>query len=143
MTVDMTAYAGGGNDIITGGSGNDFLWGEADTDTISGGVGGDTLVGGTGADVLTGGGGIDNIYLNSGGGSDGALDRVVFTAGWGTDFVFDFVHGEDKIDLSSFGTNFAALNITNSFGHAHVTIGTDLIAVANNGGLLDANDFLF
>ncbi len=112
----MTAYAGGGTDIITGGSGNDFLWGEAGTDTITGNSGGDVLVGGTGADVMTGGAGIDVIYMNSGGGTDGALDRAVFGAGWGTDFVFDFVHGEDKIDLTALGTSFAALTITSDSG---------------------------
>ncbi len=144
----MTAYASGGTDIITGGSGNDFLWGEAGTDTITGNNGGDVLVGGTGADVMTGGAGIDVIYMNSGGGTDGALDRAVFGAGWGTDFVFDFVHGEDKIDLSSFGTNFATLSITNdpSGSHAYIRIGagTDLIVVANNvaGGFVDT-DFVF
>ena len=145
LTIDMTAYAGGGSDLITGGSGSDFLWGESGADTITGNGGGDTLVGGTGADVLTGGLGTDVLYMNSGGGTDGALDRVVFGAGWGTDFVFDFVHGEDKLDLTAFGTSFGALTITNSSGHAYVHIGagTDLIAVANNGGLLTAGDFLF
>ena len=123
----------------------DFLWGEGGDDVVDGGTGNDTLIGGTGADVLTGGAGIDTIYLNAGGGSDGAIDRVVFTAGGGTDFVFDFVHGEDKIDLTSFGIDFATLNIANSFGHAHIQIGagTDLLSIANNGGLLTAGDFLF
>ncbi|MEQ1614530.1 MAG: CARDB domain-containing protein [Hyphomicrobiaceae bacterium] len=144
-SVDVVVYAGGGTDIITGGSGNDFLWGEAGNDTITGNGGGDTLVGGTGADILTGGLGTDVLYMNSGGLSDGALDRAVFTAGWGTDFVFDFVVGEDKLDLTALGTSFAALSITNSFGHAYITIGAgpDLIAVAGNGGLLTTDDFLF
>ena len=145
LLADMTVYAGGGVDSITGGSGNDFLWGEAGGDFIFGSIGNDTLVGGIGADAMAGGVGTDIIYLNSGGGTDGALDRVVFGIGWGTDFVFDFVHGEDKLDLTAFAVNFAALVITNESGHAYVHIGTgtDLIAVANNGGLLTAGDFLF
>lgn len=145
LTVDMTAYAGGGDDVVTGGSGNDFLWGEGGNNTLTGNGGNDTLVGGIGADILTGGTGIDTIYMNSGGGSDGVLDRVVLTAGWGTNFVFDFTHGEDKIDLSALGTNFAALSIANVSGHAyiHIGVGTDLIVVANNSGLLTATDFIF
>ena len=146
LYVEMTAYAGGGRDIITGGSGNDFLWGGSGDDTISGGYGNDVLVGGTGADHLTGGAGIDVVYLNSGGGSDSAIDIVVIDRSeWGTDFVFDFTPGEDKIDLSALGTSFAALSIANSFGHAYITIGgnPDLIAVANSGGVLTETDFLF
>ena len=144
LAVDMTAYASGGTDVVTGGSGNDFLWGEAGTDTVTGNAGNDVLVGGTGADVLTGGAGIDAIYANSGGGGDGALDRVVYGAtGWGTDFVFDFEAGTDKLDMSALGTSFASLSIANVDGHAYVSLGADLIAVANAGSTLAASDFIF
>jgi Ca2+-binding RTX toxin-like protein len=144
-SANLEVYAGAGTDAILGGSGNDFLWGEAGNDTISGGAGNDTLVGGTGADRLTGGPGTDALYGNSGNGGDGAVDTFVFTPNWGTDFVFDFEHGVDKLDLTAVGITFANLTLTNTpDGHCYVTFGSNLIAVANHTTAnLTASDFLF
>ena len=144
LTADMTAYAAGGTDAVTGGTGNDFLWGGAGDDTVTGNDGHDVLVGGDGSDTLYGGAGIDAIYANGGGGGDGAADVIVYaSAGWGTDFVFDFEHGVDKFDLTGTGATFANLDIVSVDGHAYVTFGTDLIAVANAAGALDETDFTF
>ena len=113
-------------------------------DTVTGNDGHDVLVGGDGSDTLYGGAGIDAIYTNSGGGGDGAADVIVYaSAGWGTDFVFDFEHGVDKIDLTGTGATFANLDIVSVDGHAYVTYGNDLIAVANAAGALDETDFTF
>ena len=51
--------------------------------------------------TLTGGTGTDALYGNSGNGGDGAVDTFVFADGWGTDFVFDFEHGVDKLDMTA------------------------------------------
>ncbi|MGG6295997.1 calcium-binding protein [Leptolyngbya sp. AN02str] len=62
FATNITANAGGGNDIITGGSGNDKLFGGNGNDNMYGGAGIDTLVGGEGADTLTGNTGSDRLY---------------------------------------------------------------------------------
>lgn len=143
LTVDMTAYAGAGTDTITGGAGNDFLWGEAGSDTITGGIGDDVLVGGTGADTLDGGTGTDVLYGNSGSCGDGVRDTFVIGANSGVDFIYDFEHGIDKLDLSARGTDFGSLNIVNEGGNAHISFGTDTIVVVGMGDTLSASDFLF
>lgn len=144
MTVIEVAYGGAGGDVITGGTGDDFLWGEGGNDTITGGIGNDTLVGGIGADTLTGGVGTDTIFANSGGGGDGAVDTIVFNApGWGTDFIYDFEHGIDKLNLHGSGATAGTITITNVAGHAHVHFGADLIVVVGAGATLDSSDFVF
>ena len=103
-------------------------------------------MGETGADTLRGDAGTDALYGNSGNGGDGAVDTFVFSDGWGTDFVFDFDNGVDKLDVSAVtGLNsFADLNVVNTpDGHAYVHFGVQLIAVANAAGLVDAGDLIF
>ena len=140
----VTVYAGAGDDSLVGGLGNDYLWGEAGNDTISGGGGADTLVGGAGADTLLGGTGIDAIFANSGGGGDGAVDVVLFNAaGFGTDFVFDFEHGIDKLNLQGTGATAGTISINNVSGNAEVHVGADLIVVAGAGATLTIADFVF
>ena len=145
-SVALEVYAAGGTDIVTGGSLGDFLWGGSGGDTITGNGGNDTLVGEAGADTLTGGLGTDALYGNSGNGGDGNLDTFVFADNWGTDFVFDFDDGVDRLDVSGVtGVNsFADLTVTNTAdGHAYVSFSGNLIAVANRAGQIDASDFIF
>jgi Ca2+-binding RTX toxin-like protein len=72
-----------GNDFINGGGGNDI---------IDGGAGDDKIIGGLGRDILTGGSGHDIFAFHSAAESPaGAYDTIT-----------DFVHGEDRIDLSGF-----------------------------------------
>jgi ELWxxDGT repeat protein len=144
-TANLEVYAAGGADIVIGGSGADFLWGGAGDDIVTGNAGDDTLVGGAGADRLTGGPGTDALYGNSGNGGDGAVDTFVFTDNWGTDFVFDFEHGIDKLDMSHVAGvhSMADLTITNVDGHAHIAFGANLISVANMAGQITQSDFLF
>ena len=144
LTVDGNVYAGGGADIISGGAGMDFLWGEVGNDGITGGANNDTLVGGTGSDTLTGGTGLDTIYTNSGGGGDGVLDIVIFdAAGWGTDFVYDFDDGIDKLNLNGSGAMIGTVTISNVGGHANVQFGADLIIVVGAGATFDLGDIIF
>jgi hypothetical protein len=69
---------------------------------------------------------------------------MVRTSNWGTDFVFDFERGTDRLDLSAVGINFAALNLTNtSDGHCYIRNGVNLIAVASMACLITSSDFIF
>jgi serralysin len=89
------------NDTILGNSaantlkgldGNDFINGEGGNDIIDGGAGDDRILGGMGRDILTGGTGHDTFVFRSAAESPaGAYDTIT-----------DFVHGDDKIDLSGF-----------------------------------------
>jgi serralysin len=82
-----------GNDTITGnGVGNRLEGGNGD-DVIDGGGGADTIIGGRGADELTGGPGADTFVFLDVSDSDGATG--------GLDFIWDFIPGEDKIDVSA------------------------------------------
>ena len=77
----LVAYAGGGDDSITGSNFNDRLYGENGNDTLNGGAGTDWLYGGAGNDTVNGGTGDDFLEGNAGN------DTVVGDAGadrlWG------------------------------------------------------------
>jgi Ca2+-binding RTX toxin-like protein len=143
--VNLEIYGAGGTDTIIGGFGADFLWGGSGDDTVTGNGGDDTLVGELGADRLTGGAGNDALYGNSGNGGDGAVDTFVFTNSWGTDFVFDFEHGIDKLDMTGvLGVHsMSDLTITSSGGNAVISFGSDHISVAGQAGQITQEDFLF
>ena len=72
-----------GDDDLSGGDGDDIVIAGDGDDTLSGGQGKDILVGGDGADVF-------RFELDE---DDGDLEVV-------RDIIYDFVQGEDKIDLS-------------------------------------------
>jgi hypothetical protein len=82
---DDIAHGGKGDDVVYGGQGNDRVFGDVGNDTISGDMGRDYLMGGTGSDVFV-------------------FARAASTMS-NFDTIGDFVTGEDKIDLSSFGYN--------------------------------------
>ncbi|MCC0022601.1 MAG: M10 family metallopeptidase C-terminal domain-containing protein [Hyphomicrobiaceae bacterium] len=77
----------GDDDILSGGNGNDDVSGGAGDDELSGGEGADLIVGGEGDDSLTGGQG---------------YDRFLFAANEGSDTIFDFQIGVDRLDLKAF-----------------------------------------
>jgi hypothetical protein len=86
--------------IISGGQGNDSWLGRTGNDTLIGGEGNDSLSGGPGADTLTGSTGADTfIYQITPLDTGPTIDTC--------DFISDFEHGTDKIDLSTMD---AALN---------------------------------
>ncbi|MBQ4283496.1 MAG: hypothetical protein IJB96_06185, partial [Lachnospira sp.] len=90
--TDMTAYAGDGNDTISGSGGADVYYGEAGNDTLYGYDGADKLYGGAGDDNLQGGAGDDLIVGGVGNyklyGHDGA-DVFVIGKNTGTDIIYD------------------------------------------------------
>ena len=94
---DGNDYLNGGsdNDSIEGGAGRDRLLGGKDMDTLSGGDGNDLLQGGTEDDRLIGGNGLDRLYGNRG------ADTFVLESGMGKDTIYDFVVGEDILELSA------------------------------------------
>ena len=145
-SANLEIYAEGGTDFVIGGSGADFLWGGSGNDIMAGNSNNDVLVGQGGADRLTGGIGIDSLYGNAGNGGDSVQDTFVFGDDWGTDFVFDFEHNVDKIDMTAVSglNDFSQLTLTNtSDGHCYVSFGGNLIAVANHTTAnLTASDFL-
>src|SRR5215213_738763 len=106
--LQLTIDAGAGNDRVRGGFGNDALFGRSGNDTVLGGFGNDVVDGGAGADALFGQRGADDIYT----GADGVRDRVVYSSlldsgvtAADRDDVFQFVHGQYKIDLRSIDAN--------------------------------------
>lgn len=138
----VSGSAFGDNFDATGSTVAVKILGQDGADTLTGGNLADLIYGGAGADNITGGTGNDFL---SGGGADGAMDTFFFGVGWGDDTLSDFQNGEDILDLSALGTNFAALTITAlgannsvvSFGGNSITLlGMQLADV-------DASDFVF
>lgn len=89
----------GGDNQLGGRDGNDSLSGGAGNDQLNGGNGNDLLIGGLGRDWLNGGAGADRFDFNEAGESS--------LLAWDT--ISDFVHGVDKIDLSTIDANPATL----------------------------------
>jgi Ca2+-binding RTX toxin-like protein len=85
--LGMTAYAGTGNDKITGGPRGDYLYGDEGNDKIYGLAGNDHIFGDEGNDTLRGGDGHDEIL-------DGSGNDVVH-GGNGNDW-FGGYNGNDK-----------------------------------------------
>jgi Ca2+-binding RTX toxin-like protein len=78
-------------------SGSFRLWGGAAADVLRGGGGNDLIYGGNGGDTLRGGAGSDTFrYQNTAESQSGAGNF---------DTILDFVHGTDKIDLSTIDAN--------------------------------------
>ena len=108
---------------LTGTSGSDTLVGTATADTLLGLGGNDTLKGEGGNDTLDGGAGKDSLYGQAGADTfrfSKLLDSYRDYDSGGvtaTDTVFDFVRGQDKIDVSALG--FTALGSGN--GHTLYT----------------------
>ena len=145
----------GANNTLKGLDGNDTLYGNNGNDTLIGGNGADKLFGGNGADVLQGNAGADRLTGNAGtdkmyAGVDGLRDVFDFNAASDSrvgvalrDKIFQFDHGEDKIDLADIDANSSlAGNQAFSFnGHTAkaysvwwVDTGTDIVLKGDING---------
>jgi Ca2+-binding RTX toxin-like protein len=142
-TAAANGFAGGsGSDTIHGGGGNDWLQGHAGADQLFGQEGDDRLDGGAGADTINGGAGNDNLY---GGGADGAADRYVFENNWGSDQIWDFEDGVDKIDLTAVSgvTSFEDLTLVQNATGTFVQYNADQIFLRGiTADKITAEDFL-
>jgi Ca2+-binding RTX toxin-like protein len=117
-----TIYGNGGNDILYGGTENDILYGGTENDILYGNAGNDILYGNAGNDSLIGGESNDYLYagqgdnlLNGGQGSDRlyggtGIDTFDLETGMGSDFIYSFQPGQDKIQLAG-GLTFSDLNL--------------------------------
>ncbi|MGL9621324.1 VCBS domain-containing protein [Bradyrhizobium sp. U531] len=130
-----------GHDTITGGVFN--VAGSNFSDTIIGSAGNDSLSGNVGNDILDGRAGNDS--LNGGAGTD----TFVYATGGGFDFVQDFVHGQDKIDLTGL---YGIYSLADLQSHAVQAGPNTVITFSASEGLtlqnvnlssLTASDFLF
>lgn len=112
--IQLFAFAGIGNDTVTGGLGAENFSGDGGNDSLLGNGGADTIGGDDGNDTLIGGKGDDQVFGEVGN------DRMIWNLGDGT----DLVEGGD-------GTDFAVVNGGN---------GNDIFAVTANGArvLVDA-----
>jgi serralysin len=106
----------GGMNTLDGGDGNDFLWGLAGDDVLKGGNGNDELSGGLGADLLTGGAGNDRFVFDTDPGIGG-----------NTDWINDFVKGQDKLVLDD--DVFAGLGPVGTLGAGLFRTGVNIAAV--------------
>ena len=106
---DDKAFGGAGNDTVAGGAGNDVVGGGAGNDQLLGGAGNDTVYGGSGDDTIYAGSGADRIYGGSGndviyfGANDGAADVYASVASNGSDTLWGFEDGIDKLNLTASG----------------------------------------
>jgi Ca2+-binding RTX toxin-like protein len=89
------------SDTINGLAGNDKLIGRGGDDRIGGGDGNDRLFGGVGHDRLEGGSGRDRFGFKELGEAH-------------SDFIADFKHGVDRIDLDVFVFNELALGVVSA-----------------------------
>jgi Ca2+-binding RTX toxin-like protein len=143
--VNMSAYGGGGHDVISvaptwapfarfyghGDSGNDRLTGSTHADDLYGGSGTDTLDGNGGRDQLWGGAGADTFRL------DALEDFFVFIPGSTNQIervIMDFESGIDLIDLSGLNLRYVSPNnTTGAAGEIFISNGLLLITAAFDG----------
>ena len=129
---------GDSNDDIIGGDGSDRLYGENGNDTLSGGRGQDILFGGAGDDFLDGGTEGDLLRGN------GGRDTFVLTEGGGSDKIYDYLDGTDRLGLSS-SLSFSSLQITQAGSDSEITITSsgELLGTLYNtdANEIDASDF--
>jgi Ca2+-binding RTX toxin-like protein len=137
-------YGDSGLNFLYGNAGDDTLWGGSEQDTLLGGTGNDTLYGFDGWDVLYGEEGDDSIYGAAGSDyifSGTGFDKIYIEYGPGTDVVYDFEDGKDKIFIQS------APNLQPSFVDAGtytiVTVDQRVVYLLNTPrALIDATDIV-
>jgi Ca2+-binding RTX toxin-like protein len=134
-----TLYGGQDQDLLFGNSSNDFLFGNKGDDNLYGGQGNDTLYGSDGNDFLAGDIGVDVLA-----GAQGA-DKFAIQAGRQTDYVADFIVGEDFLALTG-GLQFGSISILQSGNDTVLRLnesGEDLMVLVNvQSFLVNATSFI-
>ncbi len=132
-------YGGNGHDSVLGGSQNDYLYGGNGSDRLIGNAGIDKLYGGADNDTLIGGAGNDALYGQTG------ADVFVLAPGNGTDSIFDFKDGIDKLGLLG-GLTYGALTISASGTKTSIRITStnETLALLSNiqPSLITESDFI-
>ncbi|CAN7538840.1 calcium-binding protein [Caulobacter sp. LjRoot300] len=103
MQLATVGYDLNGRDIITGDGHGFYMIGDSNADTLIGGSTGDVIQANDGNDIIIGGGGGDAIWGGAG------ADVFTYLAATdsnsaGTDTIFDFQSGVDKLDLTALRT---------------------------------------
>jgi Ca2+-binding RTX toxin-like protein len=143
-----TLYGGQDQDLLFGNSSNDFLFGNKGDDNLYGGQGDDILYGGQGNDTLYGSDGNDFLAGDIGvdvlAGAQGA-DKFAIQAGRQTDYVADFIVGEDFLALTG-GLQFGSISILQSGNDTVLRLnesGEDLMVLVNiQSFLVTATSFI-
>ena len=137
LTAKNVLVGNQGNDLIVGSSGADDIQGGQGNDYLIGNLGDDVIRAGRGEDVVLGGAGNDTIYLADNGDSPYTIDRVFFNVregkSDGTDTVFNFAQGVDKIHLVDYD-NAVNLTSTTVFNGANGPFTGDVRDVASVSG---------
>ncbi|MDZ8023623.1 MAG: DUF4347 domain-containing protein [Nostoc sp. DedQUE11] len=132
-------YGGNGHDTLLGGNQNDYLYGQNGSDRLIGNAGNDYLYGGADNDTLIGGVGNDLLYGQTG------ADTFVLASGNGSDTIFDFKDGIDKLGLLN-GLTYGALTISASGTKTSIRITStdETLAILNNikPSLITESDFI-
>lgn len=140
LTANDTIYAEAFYDFATATFSGAKVDGQGGNDTLIGSALGDTLRGGTGDDTLYGGAGNDQLFGGTG------ADLFWFDVGQGTDTIYDWTDGTDKLVL---GTSITSINLYNSGGSALLELGngTSAFTYALLSGVapsaIDGSDFLW
>ncbi|MEM8753210.1 MAG: calcium-binding protein, partial [Pseudomonadota bacterium] len=120
------------DDILVGDEGDNALTGLAGDDVLRGRRGDDALEGGMGDDFMVGGLGADTFVFSD--------------ADFGRDVVADWTDGEDALDFSALGLDFADFTISQAGADAVLTLASDpdasLTLLATNSGVIDQFDFI-
>ncbi|WP_426152978.1 M10 family metallopeptidase C-terminal domain-containing protein [Pseudomonas sp. DC3000-4b1] len=163
LAANRFIFASNSNTTLTGTDGSDSLTGTANSELLLGLGGNDTLKGGDGGDTLDGGAGKDALYGQAGADTfrfSQLLDSYRdYDAGGATvtDTIFDFVRGQDRIDVSALGfsglgsgnghtlyTTYSASSDKTYIKSADADANGNRFEIALSGNLaLTASDFVF
>jgi Ca2+-binding RTX toxin-like protein len=125
----------GGNDILYGGDGGDRISAKAGNDELWGGEGDDHLWGNADDDLLNGGLGQDKLWGGMG------EDTFVLAAGEGTDKIYDFAVGNDRIGLTG-GLTFNQLSLSKTGKHMLISVADETLAMLRGVTTLSSSDFV-
>lgn len=127
-SVENVVGTNQGSDVLRGSNGKNVLDGQGGDDIINGRKGNDTIIGGEGDDDLRGLAG---------------RDRFVFDGTDGTDRIFRFEDGKDKLILTD-GLAFGDVEVTQAGRHTMITFADSIVyLLGTDSDLISGADFIF